>query len=59
MGDLLSSLGSGAERKERPQEVVCYKAGDKIRQLEGSKETGDHLPVSMAAVDSGCQGRTS
>lgn len=34
---LLSSLGTGAGRKERPQQVVCYRAGDKTGEMELEK----------------------
>lgn len=32
--DLLSSMGIGAEKKEKAQQVVCSKAGEKTGKLE-------------------------
>lgn len=52
---LLSSLGMGAGRKESPQQVVYYRAGDKTGELglEGGKENEDNLPVSLASMARG------
>lgn len=41
--DLLSPLGMGAQNKERPQQIVCYRAWDESGglDLEKMKERGD------------------
>lgn len=45
VGDLLSPLGVGTERMEKPHQVVCSEARDKTEELElkGGKERGDFL----------------
>lgn len=42
----------GAKRKERPQQVVCYKAWDKTEELEleDRKEREDCLSDSLSSV---------
>ena len=41
-----SSLGKGAQKKERPQQVVCYNG----LEWGHRKESGDHLSDSLVCV---------
>lgn len=50
--DLLISLGMGAESEERPQQIVCYRAGRETRELDlgERRESEDLQPACFPAL---------